>query len=330
MWILVVIRDGRATGQLAYRSLGAAAVSYLEDAKGLTPQSVVAATLSSFTVEHIAPPTSSEPRARRWSFSVELALAILLNLAFLVALFYRPTYELQKMMKQPPAISVDLVPPPAQPKPKVEQPRQKPQEEEKQEQQKPEEKKPEEKQKPIVKYRESGGDPKLKPGRAPKVEADKTKVPPEQKVEKPKPEAPKTPAANVPDWAKALDPGYDLPKQADSSITKSRGSNDQNSLSDRIGEGGGDAYLNQLVSQVAAHVRYPPTANGAIGIAEIVIAVDRAGNLKQMSLIRSSGRQDLDWAAAEAVRQSAPFRPLPPDYPTPVVITLKIPVAPGS
>lgn len=298
-------------------------MSYLEDAKGLPPQSVVAAALSSFTVEHIAPAAPSEPFARRWSFSVELLLAILLNLVFLIALFYRPTHELQKMVKQPPAISVDLVPPPVQPKSKAEQP--KPQEEKKQE-----EKKAEEKPKPVEKYRESGGDPKLKPGSVPKVEADKTKVPPEQKAEKPKPDAPKKPAAQVPDWAKALDPGYDLPRQADSSVAKSRGSNDQNSLSDREGEGGGDVYLNQLVSQISAHVRYPMTANGAIGIAQIIIAIDRAGNLKQMSLIQSSGRQDLDWAAADAVRKSAPFRPLPPDYTDPAIIALKIPVGPRS
>lgn len=309
-------------------------MGYLGDAKGLTQKSVASATLSSFTVEHVAPAAPSEPLGKRWSRSVELLLALFLNLLFLFALFYRPSYELQQMKKQPPAISVDLVPSPqaqpkpkAQPAPKAEKQQPKP-EEKKPEEKKPEQKQEEEKKKPVEKYRESGGDPNLKPGRAPKVEADKSKVAPEKKAEKPKPNAPKTPAANVPDWAKALEPGYDLPKQSDSSVAKSRGSNDQNSLSDRIGEGGGDVYLNQLVAQVAAHVRYPRTANGNIGITILVIAIDRGGNLQAMQLTRSSGRQDLDWAATEAVRRAAPFRPLPPDYPAPAVITLKIPVAP--
>jgi len=314
--------------------LGVTTVGYLGDAKGLAQKSVASATLSSFTVEHVAPATPSEPSDRRWSRSVELLLALFLNLLFLFALFYRPSYELQQMKKQPPAISVDLVPSPqAQPKPKAQpapkaEKQQPKQEEKKPEEKKQEQKKEEEKNKPVEKYRESGGDPNLKPGRAPKVEADKSKVAPEKKAEKLKPNAPKTPAANVPDWAKALEPGYDLPKQADSSVTKSRGSNDQNSLSDRVGEGGGDVYLNQLVAQISARIRYPRTANGNIGVAVIIIAVDRAGNIQAMQLTRSSGRQDLDWAATEAVRRAAPFRPLPPDFPAPAVITLKIPVAP--
>jgi len=315
-------------------SLGATTVGYLEKAEDLTQKSVAAATFSSFTVEHIAPSASSEPNGQRWSRSVELLLALFLNLVFLIALFYRPNFELQKMVKQPPAISVDLVPPP-QPKPKVQpQPKtdQQKQQPKSQEEKKPEDKKPEpkekEKQKPVDKYRESGGDPKLKAGRVPKVDADKSKVAPEKKAEKPKADAPKKPAANVPDWAKALDPGYDLPKQADSSVTRSQGSNDQNSLSDHVGEGGGDAYLNQLVAQVASHVHYPPSANGEVGLAEIVIVVDRGGNLQSMRLMGSAGRRDLDWAAIDAVRSAAPFRPLPSDYNAPVVITLKIPVTP--
>lgn len=302
----------------------------MEDAKGLTPNPAVALSLSAFTVEHAVAPAPERSRSQRWSSSIELLLAVLLNIAFLVALFYRPHHQLQPIPKAPPAISVDLVQQPKpQPQPKAEQPKQ---EQQKKEQPKPEEKKPEEKkpeQKPVEKYRESGGDPKLKAGRVPKVEADKTKTPPQVKAEKPKPEAPKNPAADVPDWAKALDKGYDLPTQRDSSIDKSKGSNAQNSLSDREGEGGGDVYLNQLVAQIASHVVYPQSAGGEVGLTVLVIAIDRSGNLQGMRVTSSSGRRDLDWAASEAVRRSAPFRPLPPDYPAPVVITLKIPVTPS-
>ncbi len=312
----------------------------MEDAKGLTPNPAVALSLSAFTVEHAVPPAAEQPRSQRWSRSIELLLAVLLNIALLVALFYRPHPQIRPLAKEPPAISVDLVPQPKpQPQPKAQQPKQEQQkkdqpkpEEKKPEEKKPEEKKPEEKkpeQKPVDKYRESGGDPNLKPGRVPKVEADKPKAPPEVKAEKPKPEAPKKPAANVPDWAKALDKGYDLPTPRDSSIDKSQGSNAQNSLSDREGEGGGDVYLNQLVAQVSSHVIYPQTAGGEVGLTVLVIVVDRSGNLQGMRQVRSSGRRDLDWAANEAVRQSAPFRPLPPDYPAPVIITLKIPVTPS-
>ena len=297
----------------------------MEDAKGVTQKHVAVANFSSFTVEHIAPSAPSEPRGKRWSSSVELLLAIILNLMFLIALFYRPTHELQKLAKQPPAISVDLVPPP---QPKPEQQKQQPKAEAKQEAKKtePAEK---EKPKPVNKYRESGGDLQLKPGRVEKVEADKSKVVPKKKAEKPKPEAPKTPEANVPDWAKALDPGYDLPKQADSSTAKSQGSNDQNSLSARMGEGGGDVYLNQLRSQILGKLRYPPTANGVVGVAQAVIVVDRAGHLQTLQLVRSTGRRDLDWAFLQAVRESAPFRPLPPDFDSPSVFTLTVYVAPS-
>lgn len=306
----------------------------MEDAKGLTPNPAVALSLSAFTVEHAVPPAPEQPRGLRWSRSIELLLAVLLNIAFLVALFYRPTPHLPPLVKQPPAISVDLVPQPKTQQSKQEQQKKeqpKP-EEKKPEQKTPEEKKPEEKkpeQKPVDKYRESGGDPNLKPGRVPKVEADKSKAPPEVKAEKPKPQAPKVPAANVPEWAKALEKGYDLPAPRASSIDKSQGRSTQNSLSDRIGEGGGDVYLNQLVAQISAHVVYPQTAGGEVGLTIIVIVIDRAGNLQGMRQIESSGRRDLDWAASDAVRRSAPFRPLPPDYPAPVIITLKIPVTPS-
>jgi outer membrane biosynthesis protein TonB len=280
-------------------------------------------------VEPLVPPVET-PARQRWLSPLELVLALLLNILFFAALFYRPHFLMPEERKEPPAISVQLVPP-AQAPPKP-QPQPKPQEQPKPKEQpkpeepkKPEEKKPEEK-KPFER-RESGGDPKLKQGAAPKVE-EKTKEPPEKEAKKPKPDAPKQAAAEVPDWAKKLAQGYDLPKTRESSTRKSRGSNEQEYRSDMVGEGGGDAYLNAMRDQVNAHVSYPVSASGAVGAPVYGLVLDRSGALRSLRLIQSSGRRDLDLAGAEAIKRSAPFRPLPPDYPDIVNITAQIPITP--
>jgi TonB family protein len=280
-------------------------------------------------LEPLVPPAAPPARRERWMSSAELLLALLLNLVFLFALFYRPELVAPPQRKEPPAISVELVPQPkAQPPKPKEQP--KPQQQPKPEEKKPEEPKPEEKkpeQKKPMERRESGGDPKLKQGAVPKVE-EKTKEPPEKEVKKPKPDAPKQPAADLPDWAKKLAQGYDLPKQKDSAPTKARGSNAKTYRSDMTGEGGGDAYLNAMRDQVNAHVVYPPSAGGATGAATYGLVVDRSGALRSIRLLVSSGRRDLDLAAGEAIMRSAPFRPLPPDYDDMVSITAQVPVLP--
>lgn len=278
----------------------------------------------------LAPPPA---RRARWASSAELLLGLLVNIVFLLALFYRPHWLEPEQRKEPPAISVELVPPaqaPPKPQPKPqEQP--KPKEQPKPEEKKPEEKKPEEKKpepKKQMERRESGGDPKLKQGAVPKVDEEKTKEPPQKEVKKPKPEAPKQPASEVPDWAKNLSQGYDLPKQKDSAATKARGNNPKTFQSDMVGEGGGDAYLNAMRDQVNAHVVYPMTAGGATGAASYVLVVDRSGALRSLRMIMSSGRRDLDMAAGEAIMRSAPFRPLPPDYEDMVTITATVPIGP--
>ncbi|MCE9648714.1 MAG: TonB C-terminal domain-containing protein [Parvibaculum sp.] len=288
-------------------------------------------------VEPLVPPVET-PARQRWLSPLELLFALLLNILFFVALFYRPQFLMPEERKEPQAISVQLVPPAqAPPKPKP-QPQPKPEEQQKPKEQpkpeepkKPEEKKPEEKkpeEKKAFERRESGGDPKLKQGAAPKVE-EKTKEPPEKEAKKPKPDAPKQPAAEVPDWAKKLAQGYDLPKTRESSTRKSRGSNQKEYQSDMVGEGGGDAYLNAMRDQVNAHVTYPISAGGAVGAPVYALVLDRSGAMRSLRLIQSAGRRDLDVAGAEAIRRSAPFRPLPPDYPDVVTITAQIPITPG-
>lgn len=278
-------------------------------------------------VQPLVPPAVPlTPRERR-TRAIQLFLALLLNIAFIVALFYRPSWVEPPQRKEPPAISVQLVPPPEkqQPKPKPQaQPKPK-------EQPKPEEKKPEEKkaeQKKAMERRESGGDPSLKQGAVPKVDQEKTREKPQQEVKKPKPDAPKQPAAEVPDWAKNLSQGYDLPKQRDSAATKARGSSSKSYNSDMVGEGGGDAYLNAMRDQVNAHIVYPRSAGGAAGAATFVLIVDRSGALRSMRMLASSGRRDIDLAASNAILASAPFRPLPADYDDVVTITAQVPVLP--
>lgn len=73
---------------------------------------------------------------------------------------------------------------------------------------------------------------------------------------------------------------------------------------------------------------YPREAGGVSGVAVFGMMVDTDGRLASLTLFRSSGVRALDFAAEAAIRASAPFRPLPPDYESPAPITATIPVTP--
>lgn len=276
-----------------------------------------AAHLSPRTLVPLVPPAPPRTRRERWQNALELALALLLNVLFLVALFYRPHWAAKAPQKEPPAISVQLVPPaqaPPKPEPKVE-PQPKPEEPPK-----PEEKKPE----PQVTLKGSGDVKKEKPGSQPKVEADKSPEKPQVAAKKPKPEAPKQTETEVPDWAKNLSSGYDVPAQKESSVKKSSGSNRENSLDQREGEGGGDEWSNQLRAQILAHTTIPASMIGRADTAIVAIAVDRLGNLRGMRLLQSSGNRDFDIIIMQGVRDAAPFRPLPSGLPEIVVMNWEV------
>lgn len=276
-----------------------------------------AARLSPRALAPLVPPAPPPTRRERWQNALELALALLLNIIFLIALFYRPHWAAKEPPKEPPAISVQLVPPEqAPPKP---EPQPKPEEQPK-EQPQPEEKKPPEQ----FTLKGSGDLKKEKPGRVPKVEADKSPEKPQVAAKKPKPEEPKQTETEVPDWAKNLSKGYDLPAQKQSSVKKSSGSNKDTSLDEREGEGGGDLWSNQLREQILAHTRIPASMIGRADTAIVAIAVDRLGNLRGMRLLKSSGNRDFDIIIMQGVRDAAPFRPLPSGLPELVVMNWEV------
>lgn len=83
----------------------------------------------------------------------------------------------------------------------------------------------------------------------------------------------------------------------------------------QLGEGGGNKYLNAMRDQIRRHKFYPPTAEmfGWQGYAKFQIVIDRQGQLVSFQLLQSSGYDILDKAGLAAIRQSAPFAPIPPN-----------------
>jgi len=93
----------------------------------------------------------------------------------------------------------------------------------------------------------------------------------------------------------------------------------------------GDPYINGLLAQMQPHHGYPPLARyvGLRGIVRLDMFLDRSGRLLGIELRQSSGSDLLDRAAAQMVRDSAPYPPPPPDMPgEQVVITIVAPYGP--
>jgi TonB family protein len=69
-------------------------------------------------------------------------------------------------------------------------------------------------------------------------------------------------------------------------------------------------YLSILYAKIMAHLRVPPTSRAG-GRGAIVFMLDGFGNIIERRIARSSGVQELDVAALQAVGRAAPF-PSPP------------------
>jgi protein TonB len=192
-----------------------------------------------------------------------------------------------------------------------------------------EEKKPE--PPPIPpRVRESGGDPDKAPGNRPDVEKEaplQTKevqqaakarefdsgrpdAAAERKAEpKKEPPAPKT---------ARQDPVPAAPKRPPN-------------LSEVVGEGGGDRYLNEIVEDIEAKFVYPAVAEalGLTGLARYALLLDAKGQLLDVTLVASTGVGTLDQAGFDAIRRAAPFPPIPADIGRQIVrVDLKLQVAP--
>lgn len=253
----------------------------------------------------VRPSVAPRNRSERWTLAGEVFAALLVNLLLIVALFVRIPVK-SPPVEHPPVISVDLVKPPeAQPKPKPAPP-----------QPKLEEPKPQQQKQMETKFqnRESGGNPDVKSGRKLKVDAPKTKEPAQHELKKPKPVAPK-PQVEVPDWARKLAPGYDLPQSTMTRAAKAQGGETDNRFSDSVGEGGGDRYLNAMRDRIISRFNLPREALQRVrSRARFSVVLNRDGMLVQIRMVESSGSAEFDQALANAISDAAPFAP-PPDFP---------------
>jgi periplasmic protein TonB len=90
----------------------------------------------------------------------------------------------------------------------------------------------------------------------------------------------------------------------------------------------GDPFLNQLHDLIERHRVYPRVM-GQFGLpvegtAIYGMALDRSGRIIDLQLEHSSGAAGIDRAVADMIRNSAPFPPLPANYPTEIGITVTI------
>ncbi len=95
----------------------------------------------------------------------------------------------------------------------------------------------------------------------------------------------------------------------------------------------GDPYLNELMALLDRN-RPPSTPVGAFGLhlegtPVFYVVVDRSGRVRSIVLERSSGAVLLDEEVEQTILKTAPFPPVPPNYPTPIGISIAMHLAPG-
>jgi protein TonB len=94
----------------------------------------------------------------------------------------------------------------------------------------------------------------------------------------------------------------------------------------------GDAYLNRMMQMIERNRVYPPAAEFAGPGGKLVIysvVLEPSGSMNAITLLSSSGATRLDEAARLMITSSAPFPPLPADYPQlRTRIVVEIPVYP--
>lgn len=294
--------------------------------------------------EHFVP--FEEPSFKGKRAVIALVIAFIVHLLlFGILIFWKP--KTPKLAEPPKAISVQLVPDPNKPRPKpqVQKPQPKPEEKKPapkpvpQEQKKPE---PEKKQEtpPELKYRESGGSPKLKPGRVTEVKPDRPKPP--ATAQEQKPQVQKTPQEQARKEQPTSDKGEAIKKSTEPKQKNSRGKKaptpssaptaplnappapgtpaleqgEAQMQSPISGQGGGDAYLNEIRDMVMQSIVYPTdTGRGADGIVVCGMTITRQGWMVNVRVLQSSGNAALDRAAMDAIRNAGPFPPLPDNIP---------------
>lgn len=96
----------------------------------------------------------------------------------------------------------------------------------------------------------------------------------------------------------------------------------------------GDPYFNQLHALIEQHRVYPrvigPFGLPVEGAAVYGMLLDRSGKIIVLQLEQSSGVAGIDRAVEDMIRNSAPFPPLPPDYPDRLGVDVTIRLSPPS
>jgi colicin import membrane protein len=293
-----------------------------------------------------------EPPARRRGLDIGIGtvLAALLLHALLVAALVidwqaAPTPEARpiavRLVEEPPP-----PPPPPTPPPKPEPPKPEPPKPPPPPPPPPEPPKPP----PEIKPRESGADEKTEAEKKDKPEANLPASlpkpieipPPEIKPEPTPPEptpAPKPTPPRSTARATASGKGEVKPVERLPALPKPTVSPPMRSLTVRLPSPGGgtgerdlagDAYLNRLLRVLESHRVYPPAAEFAGASARTVmfeVVIEPTGQLSTITNIGSTGSPRLDEAARMMITNSAPFPPLPSDYPqirTPITIIVPI------
>lgn len=237
-----------------------------------------------------APPIRADRNAP--SLLLTLIAAILLH-AFVISAFLVDVPDSGQPI-EPPAINVELVkeePPPAKEEGEVPEP-------------------------PPQKFRESGGDPELAPGRVPRVERIEP-TPTDSQQQAVEPMAP-PPAQPRSDPALALErPSRKPAPKADAAPPAKTPA--QSALTSRqaVGEGGGDRYLNQIRDEIEEQRVYPEIAGPMqlSGYASFELVINRRGDLLRLRLVKSSGVGPLDQEGVGMIQRAAPFPPVPADMP---------------
>ncbi len=169
---------------------------------------------------------------------------------------------------------------------------------------------------PPQKFRESGGDPDLAPGRVP--ETDRIDPTPNDSRRQSVNEATPPPAQPRSDPALALElpSRKPVPKAATAPPAKTA---EQSKLSSRqaVGEGGGDRYLNEIRDKIEEQRVYPAIAGPMqlSGYASFELMLGRSGDLLRLRLMKSSGIGPLDQVGIGMIQRAAPFPPLPAYFP---------------
>jgi protein TonB len=156
--------------------------------------------------------------------------------------------------------------------------------------------------------------------------APKPEPPPPTQAEAPEPAQPKPPHPSPPASPKPKEAARETAPKPEKHVAANIRPGEK--------ERSGDPYLNAISARLEQHRSYPASAVGPYGlrlegVAVYEVGILPTGALAGMRLARSSGSPVLDETARQMIVQSAPFPPLPNNYPrNGVVITWTVPVYP--